>query len=418
MAAKFLLPRFTTSLYPADILVVLFAVTLPWSTSLPALFVGLWLLALVPIVDIQAFSELMKRPICWLPIAFFLLGLIGTLWSSVPWVSRLYSVGPLAKLLTVPLLIYHFQRSTRGPLVFWSFLGSCIALMILSWIVTLNPQWALRPDADFGVPVKNYIDQSQEFTLCTVGLVYLAIRLLKENRFGKAGVLATIAAAFVANMLFVTVSRTALITMPMMFGILFFLYMTRRNMILVGSTILILVATAWFTSPNVRLRTTTSIAQYEQYKTSNEPNSIGMRLEFWRKSVAFLAQAPLVGYGTGSVRSLFAQSAIGETGVSAEIIANPHNQTLYAAIQWGAIGIIILYSMWLSHLLMFRGATIPHWIGLLVVAQNIMSSLFNSHLFDFHEGWMYVLGVGVAGGMVLSVKVNGPSTNGRAKVFE
>jgi O-antigen ligase len=36
-----------------------------------------------------------------------------------------------------------------------------------------------------------------------------------------------------------------------------------------------------------------------------------------------------------------------------------------------------------------------------VVVQNIFTSLFNSHLFDFHEGWMYVLGVGVAGGMVL-----------------
>jgi hypothetical protein len=33
--------------------------------------------------------------------------------------------------------------------------------------------------------------------------------------------------------------------------------------------------------------------------------------------------------------------------------------------------------------------------------QNIFSSLFNSHLFDFHEGRMYVLGVGVAGGMTL-----------------
>jgi len=31
-------------------------------------------------------------------------------------------------------------------------------------------------------------------------------------------------------------------------------------------------------------------------------------------------------------------------------------------------------------------------IGLLVVIQNILTSLFNSHLFDFHEGWMYVLG--------------------------
>ena len=33
--------------------------------------------------------------------------------------------------------------------------------------------------------------------------------------------------------------------------------------------------------------------------------------------------------------------------------------------------------------------------------QNIVGSLFNSHLFDFVQGWVYVLGVGVAGGMVL-----------------
>jgi O-antigen ligase len=43
-------------------------------------------------------------------------------------------------------------------------------------------------------------------------------------------------------------------------------------------------------------------------------------------------------------------------------------------------------------------------IGLLVVVQNILTSLFNSHLFDFHEGWMYVLGVGVAGGMAARAK--------------
>ena len=40
-------------------------------------------------------------------------------------------------------------------------------------------------------------------------------------------------------------------------------------------------------------------------------------------------------------------------------------------------------------------------VGLLVVVQNIFTSLFNSHIFDFHEGWMYVLGVGVAGGTLL-----------------
>ena len=60
----------------------------------------------------------------------------------------------------------------------------------------------------------------------------------------------------------------------------------------------------------------------------------------------------------------------------------------------------MLWAMWLSHLLLFRGDGLPAWIGLMVVAQNIFSSLFNSHIFDFHEGWMYVLGVGVAGGLL------------------
>jgi O-antigen ligase len=58
--------------------------------------------------------------------------------------------------------------------------------------------------------------------------------------------------------------------------------------------------------------------------------------------------------------------------------------------------------MWLAHLLLFRGHGLAAWIGLLVVVQNIFTSLFNSHLFDFNEGWMYVLGVGVAGGMLLT----------------
>jgi len=32
------------------------------------------------------------------------------------------------------------------------------------------------------------------------------------------------------------------------------------------------------------------------------------------------------------------------------------------------------------------------------VVQNILSSLLNSHVFDFSEGWIYVLGVGISGG--------------------
>ena len=57
--------------------------------------------------------------------------------------------------------------------------------------------------------------------------------------------------------------------------------------------------------------------------------------------------------------------------------------------------------MWIAHLRFAWGAGLAAGICLSVVVQNIVSSLFNSSLFDFTQGWAYVLGVGVLGGMVL-----------------
>jgi O-antigen ligase len=52
--------------------------------------------------------------------------------------------------------------------------------------------------------------------------------------------------------------------------------------------------------------------------------------------------------------------------------------------------------------MLFREASLAGWVGFIVVCQNFFSSLLHFHLFDFHEGWMYVLGVGVAGGICQS----------------
>jgi len=134
----------------------------------------------------------------------------------------------------------------------------------------------------------------------------------------------------------------------------------------------------------------------------NNESGMGSRLIYWGKSLKFFAAASLIGHGTGSTRGLFAQAATGETGAEAMVVSDPHNQTLNVAVQWGAVGVILLYAMWLVHLSLFRGEGLVNWIGLLVVIQNMLTSLLNSHLFDFNEGWIYVLGVGIAGGMTLA----------------
>ena len=112
-----------------DLLAVLIAILLPWSTSGVGIAAVLWMIALIPTLDAGAFVRSLRRPICILPIAIFALALVGTLWSDAPWGERLHAVGPTAKLLVLPLLLYHFERSSRGIWVFLAFLASCTLLM-------------------------------------------------------------------------------------------------------------------------------------------------------------------------------------------------------------------------------------------------------------------------------------------------
>jgi len=47
--------------------------------------------------------------------------------------------------------------------------------------------------------------------------------------------------------------------------------------------------------------------------------------------------------------------------------------------------------------------------------QNFLSSLVNSHLFDFGQGWLYVFGVGIVGGTVLREAQAPPAASPGAK---
>jgi hypothetical protein len=390
----------------ADIVAVLVAISLPWSTSLVGIFATVWLVTVAPTLDLGLFLQSLKRPICALPIALFVLAAVGTLWSDASWAARLYAVGPTAKLLMLPFLFYRYERSARGMWVFNAFLISCTLLMAMSWIVAFHPGLSLRRiDPEPGIFVKNYIDQSQEFALCAVVLAYPVINLLREKKIWPALLLSAIALSLVVNMAFVIVSRTALVTMPVMLAVFALLHLKWRTNVIIFCAAIVLAGLAWASSPQLQRTVGSFVRDYEIYKDLNQPTSLGLRLVFWQKSLRFIAEAPIIGHGTGSTRGLFEQAATGpKVFAGGQVVANPHNQTLNVAIQWGVIGVVVLYAAWLFHFLLFRGDGLVPWIGLMVVLQNIFSSLFNSHLFDFHEGWMYVLGVGVAGGMVLKAR--------------
>ena len=157
------------------------AAFLPWSTSAVSIFMGVWFLFLIPTVNLRDFSQALKAPACALPLALFAVAIVGMSWGrwrlvhAIAWPSSGFEI-----FLVLPCLLYHYCRSQRGHWVFLAFLASCTLLTVVSWFAFFA-DWKLG-SFTLGVPVKNYIDQSHEVTLCVLALApYLLTSLTQRN---------------------------------------------------------------------------------------------------------------------------------------------------------------------------------------------------------------------------------------------
>jgi hypothetical protein len=405
----------------ADGLAIAIAVALPWSTSATSILLVLWLIVLIPTFQ---WSDLRREQTLTtlasgLPVLLWLLALLGMLWADVSLPERLSGLSGYHKLLAIPLLIAQFRRSDRARWVIVGFFLASVGVLLVSWLPTIFPHlagiaWRKGP----GVPAKDYLTQSGIFQLCVFALAYIAVDDWRCSRRWRAIILAGLALLFFGNIIYLASSRTALMLMPIFILLLGFQLFGWRGLIAAFVAGTVLAGIFWSSSGYMRGRLTSlSIAwnspDYMRTQLGGlikgskldpadmELASAEFRIEFYRKSIAIIRNAPIMGHGTGTIRARFEDTATGKTGVAGITTGNPHQQTFAVAIQLGMVGAALLWAMWIAHLLLFRGAGVVPWFGLLVVAQNILGSSLNSNLFDFTQGWIYVFGVGVLGGAVL-----------------
>jgi len=382
----------------ADWLAVAVAVTLPWSTSISQILIVLWLVALIPTLDVAVVRRELQSPAGALPVLLWLVALVGMLWANGPWTERLVGLGGFHKLLVIPLLLAQFRRSGRGWMVLYGFLASCCVLLITSYA-----GWGLSiriGGKDPGMPVKDYIAQSSEFLICIFALLAFAFESGRARRWILAAAAALLALLFLANILTISTGRTALVVVPLLLLLLGFRLLGWKGVVAASVAAATIAAIAWTASPFLRGRIEGTLADMRGYQASEEQAHSAIRLVLWTKAFGFVAAAPLAGHGTGSIRDQYRAAATG-AGTTAKAFNNPHNQILAVAIQLGMLGVAVLMAMWVAHLALFRGGGLLAWIGVVIVLQNIVSSLFNSHLSDSFHGWLYVFGFGVVGGMML-----------------
>jgi O-antigen ligase len=388
----------------ADSLVIGVALSLPWSTSATGILLVLWVLVLIPTLDWPDVRRELMTPAGGLPVLLFLLGLVGMAWADVSLVERWKGLDGFVKLLAIPLLMVQFRRSSRGLWVFGGYLIACLVLLVATTLVAQVPPFTAIPMHGDYVLVKNPATQSGEFVACVLGLLYLAVDFAERRRWlWLSGALIAML-GLLANVFFVSTGRTALVVVPVLLVLFAIVRLNWTGRVVVLAAATIVIALAWAMSPYLRFRTISAWQDVQRYEATDDRNASGERIEFAKKSLEFIREAPITGHGTGSIHRLFERAAIGQTGAEGSATTNPHNQTFAVAIQLGLVGALVLWAVWIAHLLLFRGGGLAEWIGLVVVVQNIVGSLFNSHLFDFVQGWVYVVAVGVAGGMMLGAR--------------
>jgi O-antigen ligase len=383
----------------ADWLAVAVAMALPWSTSAVGIAITVWLVVLLPTLDAASIKRELITAAGGLPVLLWCLGLIGMLWADVSWHDRFAGLDSFHRLLAIPLLLAQFRRTGNGIWVLCGFFISSIVLLIASYAIVFA--FGDRWHGVYGVPVHDTIFQGSVFLICGFGALGYAALVREKSPPSLLIALFAIGALFLINFAFVTTSRIALVIAPLLLLLLGWRLFRWKGALSAVLLAALVGSGMWFASPVLRDRIAHSVVEMQKYHAADEATSIGEHIAFLKESLSVIASAPIVGHGTGSISEEFRRITAGKTGVSATPTVNPHNQTFAVAIQLGVVGAVVLWAMWIAHFALFTGPGALAWLGLVLVAENILSSTVHSHLFDFNSGWLYVFGVGVLGGAIL-----------------
>jgi len=366
-------------------LIVGVSVFLPWSTTITAYTIAIWVLNRIGAVDVAALRRELTKPAGGLPVLLWALAAVGMLWADVPWEERLAGLGGFNKLLFIPLLLARFGQSPRGMIFLYGFFASTTILLLVSWTLKLFPNlpWQGRGN---GIPVKDYIIQATEFLLCAFVLLEAAIEDIRTGRQAIGFWLLLLASIFLANIFFVATGRTELVVIPALLVIICWRHLGWKGIIGGGTLVGIVAAGLWFSSPYFHDRIMRTVDDLQNMPghldlTSRSMTETTLHIELLRKGLSVVEEAPIFGHGTGSIGEQFRNATGNQAGVSDLTFVNPHNQIFGVAIQTGLVGAAILVAMWVAHLMLFRGSGLIAWIGLVIVLQNIISSLL-IHIFS------------------------------------
>lgn len=193
--------------------------------------------------------------------------------------------------------------------------------------------------------------------------------------------------------------RTGMVAVPVLLAVLLVARqrsLWRSIVWLLG--VAVLTVAAWQASPSVRARFDEGLREVQAYQSIDATKtSWGMRLRLTEHTLAMVREAPWLGHGMGSWRTVFVQRV--EPGLLISTNTTPHNEYLLMTAQLGLAGLALWLWLLAAHLRHAWRSGPAGFAALLVWTAVAWAGLFNVVLRDAKFALPLLLLAGFAGAL-------------------
>jgi len=374
-------------------------VSLPFSAALDGILVGLVIACWLGSDRYRdRLRQLRGNPVALTVLAFVAVLALGLLWGDRAPGDGTRFLGKYADLALAAVLItlFHDAAWRRGALL--ALACGIAALVVASYLIYLGLVPSIGRFAAISTDPLLAKGRITHGLLMALGAFLFALLALEPGKPRCKRVLwFALAALAVGNALLLVGGRTGYVVLA---ALVLYLGYARWRLAGLAVAVLVFVAIAavgFVVSPGLRGRAEVTVQELKQPPTAVAAETTGLRLEFYRNTLAIIREHPLAGVGTGGFRLAYERQVAG-TGMIATV--NPHNEYLLMTAQLGVIGLAALLALfWVPWRLAPQLPTPleTHFARGLVLTIAI-GCLFNSLLIDHVEGLLFALGLGVAFG--------------------
>lgn len=306
----------------------------------------------------EKFQQVKHNPFAWAAVAFVALHFVGLLWTS-DWEFAGFILKKEFKFLMVPVLIT-VLRKEHIYYYLLAFLLSMVVLVGLSYGVYL--EW-IPPYEILGLekvedptPFVGHIVYNPVLAFTLYLLLYAVF--LRDDLSWRLKATALMLFVVMSINMFLTEGRMGQVVFLVLLTLFVFQFYNGRVLKPVLLSLL-LVATiapaAYWLSPVVQKRVDIAVHEVENYREM--PNSsVGLRVIMLLNSFEIIRENPLFGVGTGDYRQEYIKVNRKHfpEATRGEILNHPHNVYVQEMVQFGVLGLAVLFYMFYVMVRMYK----------------------------------------------------------------